>query len=198
MAKPTLSWKEVVMKRWRLWLRAVHRDVGYLAVGLTFVYALSGIAINHLGDWDPNFKSVVDKYQLDTPLPDDDLELTTKIVEKLGLPEDDVRAAFFDSEILFEVTLQESVVVLDTSTGVMKVASKEPRFVLRVVNWLHYNRGKSAWTYIADGYAILLLYLAISGAFLLKGRKGLLGRGGILIVMGAAIPIAYVQFASGP
>ncbi len=198
MAKPTRSWKEVVMKRWRLWLRAIHRDVGYLAVGLTFVYALSGIAINHLGDWDPNFKSVVDKYQLETPLPDDDLELTTKIVEKLGLPEDDVRAAFFDSDILFEVTLQESVVVLDTSTGVMKVASKEPRFFLRVVNWLHYNRGKSAWTYIADGYAILLLYLAISGAFLLKGRKGLLGRGGILIVMGAAIPIAYVQFASGP
>lgn len=198
MAKSTRSWKETLKKRWRLWLRAVHRDIGYLAVGLTVVYAVSGIAINHLGEWDPNFKSVVDKYQFDLPLPDDDIELTAKVVDKLGLSEDDVRAAFFDSEVLFEVTLQESLAVLDTSTGIMKVASKEPRFMLRVINWLHYNRGKSAWTYIADGYAVLLLYLAFSGAFLLKGRKGLIGRGGILILMGAAIPIAYVQLASGP
>ena len=46
--------------RWRPWLRAVHRDVGYVAVGLTFVYALSGLAVNHITDWtdgDPSFKS---------------------------------------------------------------------------------------------------------------------------------------------
>lgn len=45
----------VIKKRWRGWLRAVHRDFGYLAVGFTIIYALSGIAINHLKDWDPNF-----------------------------------------------------------------------------------------------------------------------------------------------
>ena len=44
----------------RPWLRAIHRDVGYVAVGLTFVYALSGIAVNHITDWndgDPSFRN---------------------------------------------------------------------------------------------------------------------------------------------
>jgi len=34
----------------RTWLRAIHRDVGYSAVGLTIVYAASGIAVNHVAD----------------------------------------------------------------------------------------------------------------------------------------------------
>ena len=33
----------VEWKRWRAWLRAVHRDIGYLAIGFTVIYAVSGI-----------------------------------------------------------------------------------------------------------------------------------------------------------
>ena len=40
-----------IKKRWRAWLRAVHRDFGYLAVGFTVIYAVSGIAQNHIEDW---------------------------------------------------------------------------------------------------------------------------------------------------
>ena len=29
-----------IKKRWRAWLRAVHRDVGYLALGFTVIYSL--------------------------------------------------------------------------------------------------------------------------------------------------------------
>ena len=36
--------------RWRPWIRAIHRDVGYFSVGLTFIYALSGLAVNHIAD----------------------------------------------------------------------------------------------------------------------------------------------------
>jgi hypothetical protein len=36
-------------------LRTLHRDLGFLAFGLTIVYAVSGIAVNHIGTWDPNF-----------------------------------------------------------------------------------------------------------------------------------------------
>jgi hypothetical protein len=197
-AKPRRGLRETLRKRWRAWLRAVHRDIGYLAVGLTFVYAISGIAINHLGDWDPNFKSVVETSQLDGPYPEDEDVLTANVVEHLKINADNVQASYFDSDTVFEVSLADSTAQLDTMSGTVTVASKKPRFILRVVNWLHYNRGKSAWTYIADGYAILLLYLAISGAFMLKGRKGFVGRGAILIAMGAAVPIAYVQLASGP
>jgi hypothetical protein len=199
MAKaPRRSFQETLRKRWRAWLRAIHRDFGYLAVGLTFVYALSGIAINHVGEWDPNFKSVVDTSQVEGPFSEDPEELEAKLISHLSLEEDEVRAAFFDSDTIFEMSLSESTARLDTATGRLSIASKEPRFFLRVANWLHYNRGKSEWTYIADGYAIMLLYLAASGMFMLKGKKGFVGRGGILILIGAAVPLAYVQLASGP
>ena len=53
----------------RPWLRALHRDLGYLAVGLTLVYAVSGLAVNHLADWDPNFANV--EREFDVALPGD-------------------------------------------------------------------------------------------------------------------------------
>src|SRR5882724_7953122 len=56
----------------RPWLRALHRDIGYFAVGLTIVYAISGLAVNHLKDWDPNFSQVNRTHQLQLPLPSDD------------------------------------------------------------------------------------------------------------------------------
>ena len=48
----------VVRKRWRGWLRSFHRDFGYLAIGFTVIYAISGIAQNHIEDWgDVSYKA---------------------------------------------------------------------------------------------------------------------------------------------
>jgi len=187
-----------IQRQYRVWLRAIHRDVGYLVVGLTFIYALSGIAINHLGSWDPNFKRVAKTRNLEGPFPEDEEALVTEIISKLKLSEDEVQASFYDSDTIFELALVDGSARLNIKTGVIKIIGKESRFFLRVANWLHYNRGKATWTYIADAYAVLLLYLAISGAFILKGRKGIVGRGAILIFIGAAVPIVYVQLTSGP
>ncbi|MDA3778792.1 MAG: peptidase, partial [Bacteroidales bacterium] len=35
--------------------RNIHRDLGYIFFGLTVIYAMSGIALNHLDDWNPNY-----------------------------------------------------------------------------------------------------------------------------------------------
>ena len=51
------------------WLRAIHRDVGYLAVGLTLVYAISGLAINHIKDWDPNY-TTYERERTIAPIPE--------------------------------------------------------------------------------------------------------------------------------
>lgn len=39
---------------WRRWSIVLHRDVGYLATAMTLAYAISGIAVNHIADWNPN------------------------------------------------------------------------------------------------------------------------------------------------
>ena len=36
---------------------------------------------------------------------------------------------------------------------------------------LHLNRGKKAWTYVADTYAVILLYLAVSGLFMIRAVR---------------------------
>lgn len=40
---------------WRRFLVVLHRDIGYLCAGLTVIYAISGIAVNHIEEWNPNY-----------------------------------------------------------------------------------------------------------------------------------------------
>jgi uncharacterized protein len=185
--------------QWRGLLRAVHRDLGNLAIGLTLVYALSGLAVNHIGDgdWDPNFKSYKHIHEFGGPLEGEDQAIAEKVLAKLNIqekPTEVYRAA--PTEL--EIGLQRRSLHVDTQTGKIIDEGQNPRFLLRFANWLHLNRGKKAWTYVADGYAAALLLLAFSGMIMLPGRKGLLGRGGIFVVLGVAIPVAYVAWSGGP
>jgi uncharacterized protein len=185
----------LLRRRWRAWLRAAHRDVGYLAVGLTVVYALSGLAINHLDDWDPNFvrsERTLTIEPIDPGL--DDAAAVALALQRLdlrGTPRSVYRAG---DELHLELDGRRVVVIGDQATE----ERQEARFFFRVANWLHYNRGKAAWTYVADVYAVLLLYLAGSGLFMLRGRLGLRGRGALLVSLGVAVPILYVVWSGGP
>jgi hypothetical protein len=186
----------IVKKRWRGWLRAFHRDLGYLVVGLTLIYAVSGLAINHLADWDPNFTTHHTERtiaKLPADLPDDVAIARAAAALDLEAPAD---AARYGDEIHFDWPDRNIVVYGDT--GLVIDDGREARFFLRVANWLHYNRGKKAWTYVADAYAIILLYLAISGLFMIKGRLGLKWRGLILVTLGAGVPTLYVVISGGP
>lgn len=183
--------------RWRRGLRAVHRDLGYLVVGLTFVYALSGLAVNHIADWEPNFRSIERNHQLDLPLPSQPLEVATLAATLAGRREP-IRETFEDEEGTLEVVFDRGSLRIDLKSGQVKEEGQEPRFFLRVANWLHLNRGKTAWTVIADGYAIILLGLATSGLWMFPGRKGILGRAGLIALLGALIPTLYVVLSGGP
>jgi hypothetical protein len=187
----------IIKKRWRGWLRAIHRDFGYLAVGFTLIYALSGIAINHIADWDPNFHSQERSLTI-APIPadaTDDAAVGLVIAAtRTGKPDDVFRAG---DEIRLGYSDGTAVTAIG-DTGQITVQARQPRFFLRVANWLHYNRGKKAWTYVADIYAVMLLYLAISGIFMIKGRLGLKWRGTILVGIGIAAPLTYVVLSGGP
>jgi len=181
----------------RPWLRALHRDVGYLAVGLTVVYATSGLAVNHLKDWDPNFAQVSRTHRIALPLPSDDDAAGKSALQKLGVQEAP-REVYRASDTQLDLVFDQRTFHVDTTTGVVHEEGQAARPVLRAANWLHLNRGKKAWTYVADFYAVFLLFLAFSGLFMIPGRKGLLGRGALIALVGAAIPIVYVVLSGGP
>ena len=97
-----------------------------------------------------------------------------------------------------QVQLPNVTLHVRTDTGEVREEGQRPRFLLRVANWLHLNRGKKAWTYAADAYAAGLLTLALTGLFMIPGRKGLVGRGALLVAAGVALPVLYVTLSGGP
>lgn len=175
----------------------MHRDIGYFAVGLTIVYATSGLAVNHLKDWDPNFRQVNRTHQLPLPLPGDDDAAAKSALNSLGVHEEP-REVYRASPTQLDVVFDKRTFHVDTTSGLVHEEGQSARPLLRVANWLHLNRGKRAWTYVADSYAIFLLFLALSGLFMIPGRKGLLGRGAVVALLGAAVPILYVVLSGGP
>jgi hypothetical protein len=182
--------------RWRPWVRAIHRDVGYFSVGLTFIYALSGLAVNHIADWEPNFRQVSRVHQLALPLPAEDERLAEEVREKLA-GRAPVREVYRTGDAV-EVVFDRRTLRVDTRTGRVDEDAQEPRFFLRAANWLHLNRGKRAWTIIADGYAAFLLLLSMTGLWMFPGRKGLFGRAGVVAIAGALVPVLYVTLSGGP
>jgi hypothetical protein len=183
--------------RWRPWLRAIHRDVGYFCVGLTFVYALSGLAVNHIADWEPNFRQITRQHQLPTPLPLADQQIAELAVHSLEL-RSPIREVYRSDGQTLQVVFDRRTLRIDTQSGRVAEEAEEPRFFLRAANWLHLNRGKKAWTLIADAYATGLLLLSLTGLWMFPGRKGLLGRAGLIALAGALLPALYVTLSGGP
>lgn len=195
--------------RWRLTLRNLHRDIGYLCVGLCVVYAVSGVATNHARDWDYNYSATYKLIRLGKPAallgdaaagesmsPDAlargrQAELVERIIARLGR-KDRPRKVFWRSSLRLALYFGEGrldVVDYLPASGTATHRKRTPRFLLRAFNYLHLNEGRRAWTWIADGFAVLLFFLAVSGPFLVKGRRGLRGRGGLFLLLGILIPI---------
>jgi uncharacterized protein len=181
--------------RWRKVFRAVHRDVGYVAVSLTIAYALSGIAVNHIEDWNPNYS--LDERVVDIgPLPTTSLhDMEAFVIAGLALDRETVRGHFQESATEFRVYLdggQEARLDPRTGRGTLKTLSK--RLVFFEVNALHLNNLKGIWTYVADIFALALMVLALTGMTMMKGDRGLAGRGKYFVAAGLGIPIAFVIY----
>ncbi|MBA3394006.1 MAG: PepSY-associated TM helix domain-containing protein [Deltaproteobacteria bacterium] len=181
--------------RWRKLFRALHRDIGYVAVSLTIAYAISGIAVNHIDDWNPNYSYADEAFDLG-PLPAGTLgEQEAFVVTKLGLDRRSVRGHFLETATELRVFLTDGQEArLDVRTGRGRLKSLAKRAVFFEVNALHLNNLKGIWTYIADIFAIALMVLAITGMTMMKGDRGFAGRGKYFVGAGLLIPIAFVIY----
>lgn len=179
--------------KWRKWNIIIHRDLGYLCVGLTLVYAVSGVAVNHRADWNPNFIITRETAQLGAVDPETPAspEFAEQVLGELEL-EGPVRGTFRPSPESVQIFLEGSTVSVDLATGETTYEQVRDRPILRVANFLHLNEPKKLWTWMADIYAVALAFLAITGLFVLKGKKGITGRGAWLTGAGVVIPIAFL------
>jgi hypothetical protein len=181
--------------RWRHLFRVVHRDIGYVAVALTLAYGLSGIAVNHIDDWNPNYSYAERSVDIGA-LPAGSLaDKEAYVVAKLGLDKRQVRGHFQETATELRVFLvegQEARVDMTTGRGTLKTITK--RAVFFEVNALHLNNLKGIWTYVADIFALALMILALTGMTMMKGDRGLAGRGKYFVGAGLVIPIAFLIY----
>ena len=83
--------------------------------------------------------------------------------------------------------------MINAQNNSVVVEQVKARFLLKSLNTLHLNEIKSAWTYFSDLYAILLIYLALSALFMVRGKKGVKSLRGLLVAAGFIIPAIFMM-----
>ncbi len=175
--------------KWRKWIRATHRDFGYIFFGMTLIYAISGIAINHLDDWNPNYKVTRQDVQVVLPSQPD----REDIISMLDELETDVKYKqhIFPAEGFIKIFIKNGTIEANLRSGKGILEKVEKRPILRPMNYLHYNPVKW-WTYFSDLFSVALVILAFTGLFILKGKTGITGRGAWLTILGIIIPLLFL------
>ena len=179
--------------QWRKWNNIVHRDLGYLCAGLTVIYVISGVAVNHVADWNPSFDVDRREAVLEgvTPVALATPDGVRAVLARLGL-DTAYRTTFPTDSATVRIFLEDGVVDVNHEAGVATVEIVRPRPILRQANFLHLNHARRLWTWLADLYAVALGLLAVTGLFVLKGRKGITGRGAWLTGAGVLLPLVFL------
>jgi len=180
---------------WRKLNRWIHRELGFLFFGMTIIYGISGIALNHHAarHWDPGLISQSTTLQYPGKLSKSDVDRSSieKILEITGEKEN-YKQYYFPNQDHIMIYLKGGHITVNMQTGSMQLTKVRNRPVFNELNYLHYNKPKKLWTWFSDLYAFGLILIAISGLFLIKGKKGIIGRGGILTIVGILIPLVLL------
>jgi hypothetical protein len=183
-------------KTLRRWNNVLHRDIGYLCVGMTLIYAISGIVLNHFKSGDFKHPDYGKSYsELRLPLPKDGIVNQTYINSILDqVDEKENFKSFITGDGYVQIFLTKGFVYIDLNTGEAEMERKTTRYGIKEMNMLHYNALKKWYTWFSDLYAAGLIILAITGLFVLRGKNGILGRGAWLTAIGIILPALFLIF----
>jgi hypothetical protein len=183
-------------KTLRRWNNVLHRDIGYLCVGMTLIYAISGIVLNHFksGDFQhPDYGKSYSELKVDLPRDGKvDQAYVFSVLDQVH--EKDHYKSFITGDGYVQIFLTKGFVYVDLNTGEAEMERKTTRWVIKEMNLLHYNNLKKLYTWFSDLYAVGLIILAITGLFVLRGKNGILGRGAWLTAIGIILPALFLLF----
>lgn len=173
--------------------RNLHRDLGYLTMALTLVFAISGIALNHVEDWNPNY--IVERQQQAITLNADieESQIQQQVLAQFAI-EQPIKASYWESAKQYKLFFDEGGALtlnFNQQTAVYEKVTTRP--VFKQINTLHLNEIEFGWIVFSDIYAGILIFLAISGLFMVKGKYSPWRlRKGWLVAMGVVIPCVYI------
>jgi hypothetical protein len=172
--------------------RITHRDIGYLIAGLTIIYAISGIALNHKNNWNPNYIFENSTFKTAIPVNRESFsDETARSILKSIQADEGYKTFHFPTGNKVTMFVDGGFVQVNaiTGEGVIEKISKRPLFYQ--INFLHYNPGRW-WKYFSDIFCVALITVTITGLFIIKGKNGITRRGAILTAIGIILPLLFL------
>ena len=176
-------------------IRVLHRDLGYFFFGLSIIYAISGIALNHLRDFNPNY--IIKHYNLELPAPINPSQIddawVNNILEEYGIS-NELKKFYFPADDQVKAFLKNGNLTIKMSTGEGLLETINKRPVFNQVNFLHYNPGVW-WKWFSDIFCVAWIIISITGLFIIKsGKHSIKRRGAIWTIAGIIVPILFLIF----
>jgi hypothetical protein len=172
-------------------LRILHRDLGYFIVGMTIVYALSGIFLNHRHDFNPDYKIFINDFKVEvngkTHYSDQEVKAIVANVDEDLI----YKKHYLNNEGFIKVFIANGEMVFHPETGEGRMQYLQKRPIIFGMNKLHKASIGTVWKWVSDAMAVILLFVAISGLFLLKGKRGLRRWGWWLTIAGFVVPLVF-------
>ncbi|NOR73661.1 MAG: hypothetical protein GQ525_00730 [Draconibacterium sp.] len=173
-------------------LRILHRDFGYFIVGMTVVYALSGIYLNHRHDFNPDYKIFVEDFKSEYQNKNNLTEIEVKEIIQALDHKVEYKKHYLNNQGIVKVFISNGEIAIDPKTGEGTMHYLRKRPVIFEMNKLHTATLGTVWKWVSDLMAVILLFVAVSGVFILKGKRGLNRWGWWLTIAGIIIPLAFV------
>ena len=105
---------------------------------------------------------------------------------------DSVKSSFRSSPNSIDIFYQNKSLSANLKSRIAVLEVVTSRTIIRETNFLHLNHPKKIWTWVADIFALGLVFLAVTGLFMIKGKKGFTGRGKWFALLGFLIPILFL------
>ena len=110
---------------WRKLNRWIHRELGFLFFGMTIIYGISGIALNHsvARHWNPGLITKATSIQYPGTLQKADVDRATieKILELTGEKEN-YKQYYFPNEDHLMIYLKGGHITVDLPTGLLNLS----------------------------------------------------------------------------
>ncbi|HPQ33266.1 MAG TPA: PepSY-associated TM helix domain-containing protein [Tenuifilaceae bacterium] len=169
--------------------RVLHRDISYFFAGMALIYSISGIALNHLHQWNPNY--IITKIEFNAELPKDTSQINKELIESIVSEQDDsnILSYYYPKKATLKAFVKGGTVTFNLESGTAVIEKAERRPFFAHLNFLHYNNPRKWWTAFSDAFAVGLIVITITGLFIVKGKNGITRRGAVLTLAGLIFPI---------
>jgi hypothetical protein len=175
--------------------RAIHRDLGYIYVGLIISFALSGIMMNHREHWHPE-KYTISSQPITVVLPAKeaiDEEYVAKMLKNELKIHDKFKRHMVKKGTL-KIFCENHAIEIDLKTGSGEIIKFQKTPLISQIMTLH-KSSSNWWIYYSDVFGLSLITIALTGIFIIpKGKNSFRQRGWKLALAGILFPIIIVVF----